>query len=107
MTPEVLCKLEEVFAIGGSDEEACFFADIATATLYDYQKAHPEFLQRKRALKENPILKARRTVMEDLEKPETAKWYLERKRKNEFSTKTETDMSVTFEPPTIVCDKDE
>jgi hypothetical protein len=101
MTPETIAKLEEVFAIGGSDLEACFFADISPNTLYEYQKTHPEFTDRKLALRENPILKARRTAMGALGEPEHAKWYLSRKKKDEFSEKTEVDQNITFEPVTF------
>lgn len=91
MTPEVLRKLEEAFAIGASDKEACFYADIAPSSLYYYQERHPEFSERKAALKEKPILMARQTIVKNLDNPDIAKWLLERKRKQEFSTKTEVD----------------
>lgn len=84
MTPETINKLEEVFGIGGSDKEACFYANISHQTLYNYQEEHPEFVERKEALKERPILKARQTIVKALENPEEAKWYLERKSKKEF-----------------------
>lgn len=84
MTIETVNKLEEVFAIGGTDEEACFYANISKQTLYDYQKIHPEFIDRKEALKEKPILKARQTVVKSLDNLQDAKWYLEKKRKKEF-----------------------
>lgn len=77
-------KLEEVFAIGGTDEEACFFANISMATLYNYQKKHPEFLERKEALKQRPILKARTTVVASLDDPIIAMRYLEKKKRDEF-----------------------
>lgn len=84
MTPETISKLEEVFAIGGSDEEACFYADIGKSTLYNYQKEHPEFVERKEALKEKPILLARQTVVKSLTNPDIAMKYLEKKRRKEF-----------------------
>lgn len=89
MTPETIAKLEEVFAIGGSDEEACFYADIGKSTLYNYQNAHPDFVERKEALKNRPILKARQTVVKSLDQPDMAFRYLERKRKDEFSSRSE------------------
>lgn len=86
----VLKKLEEVFAIGGTDKEACFYADISHQTLYNYQQEHPEFVERKEALKERPILKARKEVVNGIEgNPEFALKYLERKKKAEFSLRTE------------------
>lgn len=89
MTPDVLHKLEEAFAIGCSDGEACSYADISSSTFYNYQDAHPEFLERKAQLKERPILKAKNTIVKALDQPEHAKWYLERKKKVEFAQRTE------------------
>lgn len=63
VTPEILIKLEEAFALGCSDLEACFFADIGKTTLYNYQNANPEFVERKEELKKRPVLKARRRMM--------------------------------------------
>ena len=89
MTDEVIRKLEEIFALGGTDLEACLFADISKSTLYDYQVLHPEFVERKEKLKEEPILKARRTVVGALDQPNMALSYLERKKKDEFSMRVE------------------
>lgn len=95
MTREVLNKLEEVFALGGTDTEACLYADISPATLYNYQKEHPEFLERKEALKETPFLKARRTIVKSLEDPANAFKYMERKKKGEFGNTLELSGEVT------------
>jgi hypothetical protein len=90
MTPDTLKKLEEAFLVGASDREACFFADISPQTLYTYQNDNPDFLDRKEALKENPIFIARQTVIKAVKTdPEMALKYLERKNKKEFSPRTE------------------
>lgn len=90
MTPEVIAKLEEAFAWGCSDVEACLWADIAPKTLYKYQEKHPEFAQRKANLKERPILIARKSVVKAMPKdPKLAMDYLARKRKEEFSLRSE------------------
>lgn len=90
MTPETIGKLEEVFALGGSDKEACFYAGINGQTLYDYQKKYPRFIERKEALKETPILKARRTVVDKLdENYGNAMDFLKRKKKKEFGDKVD------------------
>lgn len=94
MTEEIIAKLEEAFAWGCSDVEACLWADIAPATLYKYQEKHPEFTERKAELKETPILKARKSVVTKLEAdPKLAMDFLSRKKKDEFSTKTENDIT--------------
>lgn len=89
MTPDVINKLEQVFAIGGTDKEACSYADISHQTLYDYQKLKPDFVERKEMLKERPFIKARQTIVKALDNPHDAQWFLERKRKNEFAQRTE------------------
>jgi hypothetical protein len=89
MTPELLSKLKEGFLMGFSDEEACSYAQIGKSTLYNYQQANPEFVEEKEEWKNNPILKAKTTIFNDLEDVETSKWYLERKAKREFSLRQE------------------
>lgn len=90
MTPEVIAKLEEAFAWGCTDIEACLWADIATKTLYVYQEKNPEFAQRKAELKEKPIMLARKSVVDRLPRdPELSLKFLERKKKSEFSLRQE------------------
>lgn len=87
MTQATLQKLREAFLIGASDEEACAYAEIAPSSLYNYQTAHPEYLEQKQAWKLDPILKAKATVYKSLNRKEVAQWYLERKAPEEFSPK--------------------
>ena len=90
MTPEVIAKLEEAFAWGCTDIEACLWADIATPTLYVYQEKNPEFLERKNALKETPVMLARKSVLAGIKNnPELALKLLERKKKSEYSLRQE------------------
>jgi hypothetical protein len=102
LTEDVLKKLEEAFSIGASDKEACFYAGISHQALYNYQEKHPEYVDRKEALKERPVLMARQTVMNNLATDvDVAKWYLERKRKGEFSAKVENDTTVHIVQPIV------
>lgn len=105
-TEQLLKKLEEAFAFGATDKEACFYAGISPTALYNYQIRCPEFVERKEALKENPILKARQTVINSLDNPEHAKWYLERKAKNEFAQRHE-NINVELPVPLLENLKDE
>lgn len=89
LTDETVKKLEEVFAIDGSVEEACFYADISRQTYYQWIKENPELNDRFQALRERPVLKARQTVVKSLDNPDNAFKYLERKKKNEFSLRHE------------------
>lgn len=77
---DVIKVLEQAFSMGCTDKEACVLADISHQTLYNYQKDHPEFVERKEQLKEKPILKARKTVVDSLDNDVDSAWkYLERK----------------------------
>jgi hypothetical protein len=88
LTKEVVQKLEHAFSIGATDIEACFYAGISRGTLYNYQKENPDFLDRKEMLKERQVFKARMVIVQALQDGDKnmAKWYLERKRKDEFAT---------------------
>ncbi len=75
----VLQKLEDAFSNGFPDREACLYAGIAPGTLYNYQLKHPEFIERKEALKLTPNLKARRAIVDALGDPNHAWKWLEKK----------------------------
>ena len=94
MTSVTISKLEEAFALGCTDLEASLFANISPATLYNHQDKNPGFLERKEQLKMSPILKARRTVVASLDNPDIAMKYLERKKKDEFSTRIDSDLTT-------------
>lgn len=96
MTETMVKKLEEAFAFGATDAEACFYAGITKQTLYSYQKKFPEFVDRKEALKQRPILLARKKVVDEIEADvKNAQWYLEKKAKD-FTPKAE--IAVEFDP---------
>lgn len=95
-----LRKLEEAFALGSTDLEACFYAGISKSAFYAYQEQHPEFQDRKEQLKQRPILLARTSVVKGIqENPELALKFLERKKKDEFSLKQELEHSGNSEKP--------
>lgn len=88
-TPEVDRKIEECASLGASIEEIAFYAGIHRDTLYDWMKKDTELSDRIKELQERPILLARQTVIKAIDNPEYATWYLERKRKKEFSARQE------------------
>lgn len=95
LTPETIDKLRTSFLMGCSDIEACLYADISKTALYNYQQKNPDFVDQKEQWKEQLTLKARTVIATSLNNKDenTAKWYLERKCKNEFSTKVENEIS--------------
>lgn len=107
MTEETLKKLTFAFSKGLSDEEASLFAEITPQTLYNYCHANPEFFERKELLKNKPKMQAKLNISENIENGDvdTSKWYLERKAKNEFSTKQET--AIEGAVPVVISGADE
>jgi len=95
----VLQKLCYVWALDGSDSEAAFYAGISPAALSDYLKKNPKVSERKAALKNRPVLKARHAVVSRLgESFDNGLKYLERKRKDEFSPKIEIENTDPITP---------
>ena len=96
MTNEVLQKLEYAFMRGMTDRQACLYANIATSTLYNYCNENPDFSERKETLKQNPTSKARLNVTKAIEQGDVSLslWWLERKARDEFSTKQNIDADI-------------
>jgi hypothetical protein len=93
-TPAVVDKLEQAFAIDATVEEACSYADISRDAFYDHLKRNPAFSDRIEALRQRPVLAARQTVVKAVSTDsDMAMRYLERKKRNEFSTKQELEHS--------------
>ncbi len=91
MTPEVLQKLKDAFLVDASDEQACNEAGIAPATLYNYQKENPSYLEKKKLWKEDHKYQAKNVIFKAIKQGDvdTAKWVAERKMKEDFSTRSE------------------
>ena len=106
MTPEVVSKLEAAFSWGCTDGEACIHAGISRESLYEYIRNNPKFADRKEQLKETPNLRARQVLNIALQQKDkqAAQWWLERKKKEEFSTRSEV---VQPEPIKIFVSKEE
>lgn len=95
VTKDVVAKLVEMFSIGASDQDACNYAGITIHSLYRYCKANPKFAIRKEALKRSPFLNSIKLIDQAIKEGDinTAKWYAERKGKDEFSLRTELDVN--------------
>jgi hypothetical protein len=85
---EIIRKLEYAFSIGATVLEACCHADIPKSTYYDYLNKNPSFSDRVELLKEEMPLKAREVIKTEIQSGDshTAKWFLERNKRKEFST---------------------
>lgn len=83
ITKDILQKLEDAFSNSAPDTEACLYAGIAPATLYNYQLKNPKFVERKEALKLSPNLAARKAIVSAIGDVRVAQWWME-KRDPEF-----------------------
>ena len=96
MTDEIVGKLEYGFMKGLNVTECCHYADISRTAFYDYLEKHPEFTDRIESLRSNPSTRAKLNVVEAIEHGDTglSVWWLERRNKDEFSTKQEVSADV-------------
>lgn len=87
---EVIKKLEQAFSYDCTIEEACLYAGITPATYYNNVNKKPQLIERFKALRNTPVLRARESVIESFRKdPALALKYLERKRRDEFALRSE------------------
>lgn len=90
MTQEVVRKLESVFVYDCTVEEACLYAGISRNTYYEFVKKYSDFQDRIEVLRNAPYLVARKTLVAAAEHDASlALKLLERKRKMEWSLRTE------------------
>jgi hypothetical protein len=90
-TVEVIALLKQAASIGCNNVEACIHAGISEKTYYLWMSEDEELSEDLKRLKNKPIMLARQTIVDSLDDVNNAKWYLERKLKNEFSLKIEND----------------
>ncbi len=80
MTKTVILQIEQAFAMGSTDKEACSFAGVSQTTLRSYEKKYPWVLEKKEQLKAEVVLKARATILKAIEAGDvkTARWFLDK-----------------------------
>lgn len=87
LTPEVVAKLKQAFAIGASPEQACYYAEIHVVTYYRWIKKYPELRKEFALMKQRLPLAAKTNIasaIETLKDIGLSKWLLERKEPDEF-----------------------
>jgi hypothetical protein len=109
MTDSTLAKLKEGFAQGFSVRNACIWADISQDTYFSYCKKYPNFSEQCKTLQQKPLIKSILVINKALNEGDvsTAKWYAERKAKDEFSLKTETEHSGQIQSKVVYIEKEE
>ena len=91
LTPTVIDKLVHAFEHGYTKTQAFRYSGISKDTYYGAIKTHEEFADKMRRAQDHLGLKARDVVAAAIksEDVKTAKWWLERKAKDEYSLRHE------------------
>lgn len=91
VTEEVVGKLEYAFSKGFNVTEACNYAEISRDTYYEYLKKNKGFSDKMERAQTNLQRRAKINLAEAIENGnlEESKYFLERKCKDEFSSKQE------------------
>lgn len=87
-TPTVVTKLKAAFANSFTVDQACLYAGITKETFYQWLDKRPEFTDQMTKAREAPTMKAKEVVVDSVRNGDvsSAKWWLERKAPEEFST---------------------
>ncbi len=91
VTDELVRKLEYAFSKGFNVTEACNYAEISRETYYSYLEKNREFSDKMERAQTALQRRAKINLAERIESGDLdeSKYYLERKCKDEFSTKQE------------------
>jgi len=91
VTPQVIAKLEDAFKKWYTDEKACIIADVSLDSLKRYCAKNPDFRTWKEMIKKQPSITAQEVLVSKVNEwdLESAKWWLERKDKEEFDKNRE------------------
>jgi len=97
ITADVLIKLIAAFHNGFNDVEACSYAGISTFPYYERMKKNKKFNETITEAKLHPNKLAKQTVLDAIKNgnAKSAQWWLDRKAKDEFSTRSEHDNNNT------------
>lgn len=96
---DYLTKLKPFLEVGCSLHEACINAIVPYSTMLDYIKADDEVRDNIERMKNQPLYIARKSVVDKMEfDGDLALKYLERKKKDEFSPRSELDANVQVNP---------
>lgn len=96
LTPTVRLKIEQAAAMDCNYDEIALYAGVSRATFYRWLDENPDLRDQVEQLRNYPMLKARETIVNSLDDSKNAQWYTERKRKDEFATKTQVEQTTTI-----------
>lgn len=80
-------KAAQAFKTGLNLEEMYYFACLTQKMFSYFLQIHPHFCAYFEACKQNPRIAVKATIFNNLQDPNMARWYAEKKMGNEFQTK--------------------
>jgi hypothetical protein len=83
LTNDTVTKLESIFKIGGTTEEACSYALISRETYYRWLDEDKDFMTKMESAKHYSDIVAKNIVVDSMHKDQnldTAKWWLEKRQ---------------------------
>lgn len=83
-TPDTVQKLEEAAGVRLNVKSMCAYAGVSRDTYYRWMKENPSLSDRLDDLRENPIMKAKRTIVSHLDDVNVAFRYLEKESPEEY-----------------------
>jgi len=92
LTPQVIAKLVAAFQNGLTKKQAFRYAGVSKDAYYDNIKSDQDFADKMRDAQEHLNFKSREVIAKAIEQGSdlNARWWLERKQKDEFSPRKET-----------------
>ena len=88
LTPDTIKKLEEAAGARLSDKSSCSYAGISRDTFYRWLKQVPGLADRLDDLKENPIIRAKRRIVSQIDNDTNVAFrYLEKEDPEEYGEK--------------------
>ena len=97
LTPEAIQKLEQVYSLDASIGEICCYLDISDQTLTNWKKKNPKLFGKLEILRQRPVLKIRKKVIEHAEETyNNGMDYLTRKKKDEFGEQLPQGININF-----------
>jgi hypothetical protein len=109
LTPEVVTKLKEAFAIGATVEEACFYAEISDRTYYRWIEKNPELCQEFDRMRQKLPLKAKENIarqIQDYKDIGLSKWLIERQQPESYGETVKLQHSGEISQGETVSDED-
>lgn len=90
ITSKIVQKLEQAFREGFSIQKACELSGVGRSTYYDYLDKNQSFSDKMTLAQQWPTEVAKKNIVQAIKRGDisASKWWLERKAKDEFGTKT-------------------